>query len=129
MIEGSITRILGEVVRSVELKTATTIQMDAEMVVPSVVNDPGVARVAAAAAESILGADALTDAPPSMGGDDFAWYLRDVPGCYVFVGERVAERAAYGWHDAAYDLDERSLPVGSAVLVAMVHRIAKEGWG
>jgi hippurate hydrolase len=127
-IESSLTRILGEVARSVELRTATTVSLDAELVVPAVVNDAGVAQVAAVAAAGLLGPEALVEAPPSLGGDDFAWYLRDIPGCYVFVGERVAEREPYGWHDAAYDLDERSLPIGSAVLAAMVHRIAKEGW-
>ncbi len=128
-IEESLKRIMADVARGVEVRTGTTVDLQADLVVPAVVNDAGVASLAAAAISDLLGPDAVVDAPPSLGGDDFAWYLQETPGCYVFIGERVAGREPYGWHDAAYDLDERSLSIGSAVLAAIVHRIAKEGGG
>lgn len=127
-IEDQLRAVIDDVARGVEVRTGTTISVQAELVVPAVVNDARVAEIAAAAAADLLGPESLVDAPASLGGDDFALYTQGTPGCYVFVGERVAEREPYGWHDAAYDLDERSLPVGSAVLAAIVHRIAKEEW-
>jgi amidohydrolase len=127
-IEEQLRAVIDDVARGVEVRTGTTVAVQAELVVPAVVNDARVAEIAAAAAADLLGPPSLVNAPASLGGDDFAWYTQGTPGCYVFVGERVADRESYGWHDAAYDLDERSLPVGSAVLAAMVHRIAKEGW-
>lgn len=127
-IEDQLLAVIGDVARGVEIRTFTTITLQAELVVPAVVNDVRVAEVAAAGAEELLGSGSLADTPASLGGDDFAWYTQSTPGCYIFLGERVAKREPYGWHGAAYDLDERSLPVGSAVLAAMVHRIAKEEW-
>ena len=38
------------------------------------------------AATAELGREATTAAVQSWGGDDFAWYLREVPGTYVRVG-------------------------------------------
>jgi amidohydrolase len=123
-IEEALQQILADVARGVEVQTGTEVAMSADRVVPAVVNDPSVTSMAVAAATELLGGSALVDVSPSLGGDDFAWYLQRVPGCYVFVGERVQGRDPYGWHDAAYDLDERSLPVGSAVLAAIAEGLA-----
>ncbi len=45
-------------------------------------NDPELAARVAAAAERALGADALTEIAPIMGGDDFLAYQREAPGVY-----------------------------------------------
>ena len=128
-IEESLKGILSDVARGVEIRTGTNIRLEADGVVPAVVNDPGVTAVAAKAATKVLGPGALVGVDATLGGDDFAWYLREIPGCYLFVGERQKGRAPYGWHDAGYDIDERSLPVGSAVLAAAVHEAAEGGLG
>ena len=75
-----------------------------------------VAGLVAEAAAEVVGPDAVGPALASLGGDDFAFLLQRAPGCYFFLGERQQGRAAYGWHDPAYDLDEASIAVGSAVL-------------
>lgn len=123
-IEDALQRILADVARGVEAQTATEVAVRADRVVPAVVNDPSVTATAAAVASELLGRAALVDVPASLGGDDFAWYLQRVPGCYVFLGEGVQGRDPYGWHDAAYDLDERSLPIGSALLAAIAQELA-----
>src|SRR5204862_2556796 len=125
-IEGELRQILSDVARVVEAQSGTIVELQADRVVPAVVNDPAVTAIVAAAAADVLGTEAFVEAPASLGGDDFAWYLQDAPGCYVFIGEGVEGRDPYGWHDAGYDLDERSLPVGSAVLAAGVHALARE---
>lgn len=124
-VEPVLQRLLSDVVRGVEMRTGTTIELQADPVVPAVVNDEGVAAAAAAGVADLFGAAASVHVEPTLGGDDFAWYLERVPGCYVFLGERAEGRAPYGWHDPAYDLDERSLVMGSAVLASMTHRVAE----
>jgi len=125
--EGPLTQILQEVARAVEIRTGTTVRLRAETVVPAVVNDPAATEVARRGAEVVVGTDDLVKADPTLGGDDFAWLQREVPGCYLMIGERRQDRPAYGWHDPSYDLDERSLPVGAAVLAAAVHEAARGG--
>ena len=54
-----------------------------------------------------------------MGGDSFAWYLEHVPGCYARLG---VHDPAWGdtrldLHSGNFDVDERSLDVGIALLV------------
>lgn len=122
-------RLLQDVASGVERRSGGTIEVHAEEVVPAVVNDRRVAGAVAGAIGSLLGEEALAEAEPTLGGDDFAWFTQEVPGCYVFVGERQEGRPPYGWHDPAYDLDERSLPLAAAALAAAVHRIAEGGVG
>ncbi len=88
-----------------------------ERTLPPVINDAGVADRVRRAAARLLGADAVHPAEPTMGGDDFALYLEQVPGCYVWLGTGDPARGAtYDWHDPRYDIDERALAVGSALL-------------
>ena len=47
--------------------------------VPPTVNEPASTAMLAAAAEQVLGADAVASTPQSLGGEDFAWYLESVP--------------------------------------------------
>ena len=108
--------VLQATARSVEARFGTTVELELDEVVPALVNDGAVAELVAAAAAEVLGPDAVGPALPSLGGDDFAFLLQRIPGCYFFLGEQQPGRASYGWHDPAYDLDETSIAVGSAVL-------------
>jgi amidohydrolase len=128
-IEPLLLRILDDVARGVETRTGARVEVRADRVVPAVVNDPAVATIAAEAVQTVFGEGSVVAAEPTLGGDDFAWYLRQVPGCYVFIGERQPDRGPYGWHDPAYDLDEAALPLGAAALAAIVYRFAEGGLG
>jgi amidohydrolase len=108
--------VLFATARGVEARFGTTIELELDQVVPALVNDEAVAALVAGAAAEVVGADAVGPALPSLGGDDFAFLLQRAPGCYFFLGEQQTGRAAYGWHDPAYDLDEASIAIGSAVL-------------
>jgi amidohydrolase len=117
-IEDDLRRILSDVARGVEAQTGTSISLSSDLVVPAVVNDPVVTAMVARATVETLGEEAMVEATPTLGGDDFAWFLQRVPGCYLFVGEQQQGRGQYGWHDPSYDLDEDALVYGSAVLAA-----------
>lgn len=51
---------------------------------------------------------------PSMGGEDFAEYLRHVPGCFIFMGAGI--KKPYPWHSEKFDINERALIKGAQVL-------------
>ncbi|SHK59226.1 amidohydrolase [Pseudonocardia thermophila] len=85
--------------------------------VPPVVNDERSARMLADAAVAILGPDASTGTEQSSGGEDFAWYLEQVPGAMARLGVWPGEGAPMkDIHQPTFDLDERALPVGVRVL-------------
>lgn len=66
-----------------------------------------------------LGADALTDAVPTMGGEDFSAYQLRAPGSFFFVGARNEELGiVHPHHHERFDLDERALDYGTRIFVA-----------
>ena len=51
-----------------------------------------------------------------MSGEDFSWYLREVPGVLAFVGTRnPAIGATFAQHSCYYKVDESVLAKGSMV--------------
>jgi amidohydrolase len=91
------------------------------------VNDAQCAALVRCAVEDRLGASALADLEPVMGGDDFSAYLAVVPGCYALVGAGSEEAGAtYAHHDARFRIDERALAIGTRLLVAVTLRALQE---
>jgi hippurate hydrolase len=51
---------------------------------------------------------------PSMGSEDFSYYLQQLPGCYVRFGARRREDEYIPLHSPAFDIDEQVLKIGAA---------------
>jgi len=80
---------------------------------PATVNDPEHAEFCAQILQNILGMDAVdTDTQPTMGAEDFAFLLQEVPGCYVWLGTGVGD-ATPGLHNPSYDFNDAALPIGA----------------
>ena len=90
--------------------------------VPPVVNDAEVAVRAATVATRVLGPDHVVVPPRSRGGDSFAWYLEQVPGCYLRLGVHGPDGGSdrLDLHSGAFDVDDHAIGVGIAVMVALV---------
>ncbi|MEM8905827.1 MAG: amidohydrolase [Actinomycetota bacterium] len=102
--------------------TGATHDLDYVKGVPPVVNDPAVTARLTDVAGRRLGDDAVTAAVHSWGGDDFAWYLRQVPGAFVRLGTRDPAWAdpPQDLHVGDFDADERAIGVGIRLLVGAV---------
>ena len=88
---------------------------------PPVINDPKMVVFGKEVAIKLLGENAFVQLKePSMGGEDFAYYLKKVKGAYFRLGTRNEEKGIiYPLHSAYFDIDEDILPIGSAFLAAL----------
>jgi metal-dependent amidase/aminoacylase/carboxypeptidase family protein len=87
--------------------------------VPATVNDPDLASFCLEAAKEVVGEDGVQrlQAPWPFGGEDFAYYLQQVPGVYFHLGAANRDREILGLpHEPDYDLDESVLVVGTKVV-------------
>lgn len=74
------------------------------------INDATAAQHAFQAAAKIVGEkNVITDAPKSMGADDFADFLAIAPGVYCFVGTQSSPQTAFNHHHEEFDIDEKGL--------------------
>lgn len=83
---------------------------------PPVVNDVATTAMAAAVARRQLGGDGVVEAPTSRGGDSFGLYTERVPGTYVRLGSHAPGTPQRDLHSAQFDVDERAIAVGAALL-------------
>ncbi|GAB6933948.1 M20 metallopeptidase family protein [Calditerricola satsumensis] len=95
---------------------------------PAVVNDPVMADLVRRVAEQVVGPDRVVEAEPSMGGEDFAYYLQQKPGCFFFIGMK-GDVARYPHHHPRFTLDEDVLPIGVQMMVgvALAYLAARPG--
>jgi amidohydrolase len=91
--------------------------------VPPVVNEEHATRIMTHAIEAV-GPDALADTRQSGGGEDFSWYLEEVPGAMARLGVWSGRGPQLDLHQPNFDLDERALGVGVRVLTNIVEQAA-----
>jgi amidohydrolase len=84
---------------------------------PPTVNDDAMARHFAAVAQAALGPENFIPATrPSMGGEDFSYYLEKVPGCFFMVGVCPKGAECYpSLHNNCYDFSDEALAVGTRI--------------
>jgi amidohydrolase len=91
--------------------------------VPPVVNEAISTRIMTHAIEAIS-PDALADTHQSGGGEDFSWYLEEIPGAMARLGVWSGKGPQLDLHQPTFDLDERALGVGVRVMVNLVEQSA-----
>ena len=81
------------------------------------------------AAERDLAAEAVVaaglplrrDMPPAMTGEDFAWYLQQRPGAFVWIGNGPAD-GGRELHNSSYDYNDAILPAAAGYLASVAKR-------
>jgi hippurate hydrolase len=94
---------------------------------PPLINHEKEAAFAARVLKSIVGADKVNDKmEPTMGAEDFAFFLQKKPGCYVFIGNGEGSHRSGGHglgpcnlHNASYDFNDALLPIGASYWVRL----------
>lgn len=81
---------------------------------PPVVNDRAVIETVGRAARTVLGDEGVLPTAQSLGAEDFAWYLEEVPGALIRLGARLPDRVV-DLHATDFDIDERAIPTGMMV--------------
>ena len=93
--------------------------------VPPVTNDPRLTDRCTASMESLLGPGGLVRIElPSMGGEDFAWYLRHCPGCLLRLGVGTPLQPVHHLHSPKFDINEAALPFGAKALARSLYALA-----
>jgi amidohydrolase len=63
--------------------------------------------------------------PFGLGGEDFGYMTREVPGSMFFLGCAFPDGISRELHTPTFDIDERCLPIGVAILTETVKRFLK----
>ncbi|MBR5875063.1 MAG: amidohydrolase [Oscillospiraceae bacterium] len=108
-----------EICKATEAMYGCKVEWELEMGYPVLVNDGDfINKYALPSCAKIVGADHIIEVKKSgMGGEDFAYYLQQRPGCFGSLGSGNAEKGlVVGGHNSMFDLDEDCLWRGAACL-------------
>ena len=85
---------------------------------PVLFNSKEINDIFRAGAVELFGRRSVVEIPePSMGGEDFAYFAREVPGAMIRLGVGNKKIGAdKPWHHPAFKADERAIPFGAALL-------------
>lgn len=85
---------------------------------PPLVNNKQIADEVYIRAVEVFGEEKVIEPTPTMGGEDMAFFLEEVPGCFFFVG--VGRDGSAPLHNPEFDFDERMLDKGVELLCQII---------
>jgi amidohydrolase len=113
---------LKEVIKGVCSSYGCEYELDYRREYPPLINDGRITDRVKRVAEDILGKEKVIEIEkPTLGGEDFAFFLQKVPGSFFLVGARNEEKGITAPHHNPYfNIDEDCLAIGVEVLVKTV---------
>ena len=93
---------------------------------PPMINEANVTAVIAEVGAELLGRENIHKIARTMGAEDFGSFLERAPGAMYTLGARIEDGFERPLHHPRFDIDERALPIGTAVLVETALRFLRE---
>lgn len=84
---------------------------------PPLVNDEAMADLVLDVVRKTLGEESIKTIDPVMGGEDFAYFLQEVPGAFLFFG--MGDGMEFSHHHPGFDIDERALPLATLLMTSL----------
>ena len=92
---------------------------------PSGWNDPRVAGWIEQVTNDLLGSDAISHSAAGLGAEDFSYMAQKAPGAMLMLGAAIDDGVVRPHHTPIFDIDERCLPVGTALLAETATRFLR----
>ncbi|HSB99058.1 MAG TPA: M20 aminoacylase family protein [Burkholderiaceae bacterium] len=93
---------------------------------PPTINHRDETEFARTVLADVVGADNVHDFEPTMGAEDFSYFLQGKPGCYFLIGNGDGAHRAGGHgmgpcmlHNPSYDFNDELIPLGATVWVRL----------
>jgi amidohydrolase len=110
--------------RSLECQAEVTLKS----VTPAVVNHVQIALQVQQLARDLFPQAELETTHRTMGSEDMAYLMQDVPGCYLFIGSNNTEKGLDApHHHPKFDFDERVLPQAAGLMAAAAFHFLQPG--
>jgi amidohydrolase len=118
------------IIENVAAAMGATVEIEYTRGYPATINDAGAAALIREVATAVVGEENVITNPPSMGGEDYAYFLLDRPGAMFQVGSKNEEKGfVWGHHHPRFDIDEDSLAIGLEVMAGTVLAYLDRGLG
>ena len=126
-LEGYFGKRLEQVIAGVCQSQGASYELDYWHLYPPVINDVKIAELVRSVASEVIETPAgIVPECQTMGGEDMAFFLQAVPGCYFFLGSaNPTKDLAYPHHHPRFDFDETALGIGVEIFVRCVEKFCR----
>ncbi len=115
---------LEKVAKSVGEGLGCQVDINIQDITPAVINDSEIALKLNQVVKKLFPTFSIDLDCKTMGSEDFALFLNEVPGCFYFVGSANSEKnLVFGHHHPKFDFDEGVLPIAVSSLLGMLEEL------
>jgi amidohydrolase len=140
VIEGTVRTFAGEVLDLIERRMKTVAESTCAAFeaqcdfqfhrnYPATVNHPAETDFAKRVLAEVVGAENVLPFEPTMGSEDFSYFLQAKPGCYFMIGNGDGTHREIGHadgpcmlHNPTYDFNDELIPLGATAWVRMAEQ-------
>jgi amidohydrolase len=115
----TVLRRVREIIEGTARAMGADARLEIEEITAAVANDPATAERVRRAAARVVGVERVSAQQRWMVSEDMAYWLREIGGCYFFIGGARGDRN-FPHHSPRFDFDEAVLPQGVAILCETV---------
>ena len=123
-LDGYFGKRIEQIIAGICQSQGANYELDYWQLYPPVINDARIAELVRSVALDVV--ETPVDVVPecqTMEGEDMAFFLQEVPGCYFFVGSaNPSKNLAYPHHHPKFDFDETALLMGAELFVRCVEK-------
>ena len=111
-VRDTIERRMKEIVEGITSSAGGQYALEYERGTPATINDPELGAQMTATLQAVLPPDGLVTLPPTMGGEDFAYFANEVPGFFYRLGTLKQGTTSGPHHSPTFRADDDSVAIG-----------------
>ena len=115
-VRDTIERRMNEILDGITRAGGGSYELDYQRGTPSTINDPELTAQMIPSLRSSVGSGLFRELPPTMGGEDFAYFANEVPGFFFRLGIDQQGSVNGPHHSPTFRADDRSVPIGMRVM-------------
>ncbi|MFW6079953.1 MAG: M20 metallopeptidase family protein [Gemmatimonadota bacterium] len=129
-VRDAVERRMDEILRGITMAGGGSYTLDYDRGTPATINDTTLTARMAPTLAAVMGEDGVETLPPTMGGEDFAYFANEVPGFYFRLGSTDPGHGSGGHHTPTFRADDASVPIGMRVMAnLLVDYLVRESRG
>jgi amidohydrolase len=99
-------------------------EIELQSITPAVINDPKLTALIQEVCGEVLPNSKVDSSTLTMGSEDMAFMMQDIPGCYILVGSsNPAKGLDAAHHHPRFDVDEESMTHAAALMAAATAKL------
>ena len=115
-VRDTVERRMSEILDGIARAAGGSYELDYQRGTPATINDPELTAQMLPSLRASVGEGLLRELPPTMGGEDFAYFANEVPGFFYRLGIDREGEVNGPHHSPTFRADDRSVAVGMRVM-------------